>query len=551
MTEKQTPLDMLEHWEATFPNQIYLRQSTGSEWIEYSWASVANRVRRLATYIQKKDLPTGSNIVIWSGNSADWIVADLAIMMAGHVTVPIYPAQDLETAQYILEHCEAKMLFVGAFECADRLSDILPEGISTIAMRGASVPCSESLQQVVEKTEPSDEFPSRKWEDVATIIYSSGTSGNPKGVVHTFQSISETGPLIAKTYKRVHCQDAGDSRERIISYLPLAHAAERALVEITSLYLNSSVSISAGLEYFADEVRSVRPTFFGAVPRIWFKFREGVEAALKSMNKTIETEEDRNLVRQMLGLDATISTITGSAPISPEVHKWYAEIGLPLRESYSLTETFSHGSYWDHDAPCSPGCVGRAAEGVELKLDETNQILLKSPSLMKGYYKDEAATADSINDGWFATGDLGRLDEDGNLWIIGRVGSVFKSGKGKFIHPERLEHELQKDPWVEQVMVGGRGQAQPIALISLAESIRETSDENIAAHFTETRDRLNKILPPYERIGVVLVVRDIWDAENGILTPTLKIRRTVLEKKYASQIPNEASGIIIKRAGDN
>ena len=269
------------------------------------------------------------------------------------------------------------------------------------------------------------------------------------------------------------------------------------------------------------------------------------------MNKTIETEEDRNLVRQMLGLDATISTITGSAPISPEVHKWYAEIGLPLRESYSLTETFSHGSYWDHDAPCSPGCVGRAAEGVELKLDETNQILLKSPSLMKGYYKDEAATADSINDGWFATGDLGRLDEDGNLWIVGRVGSVFKSGKGKFIHPERLEHELQKDPWVEQVMVGGRGQAQPIALISLAESIRETSDENIVAHFTETRDTLNKILPPYERIGVVLVVRDIWDAENGILTPTLKIRRAVLEKKYASQIPNEASGIIIKRAGDN
>lgn len=549
MTQIKTPPEMLMHWASRFPKQTYLRQSTGDDWIEYSWQDVCDHVLAIAAYIRQQDLAPGSSIVIWSSNSAEWIMADLAIMMSGHVTVPIYPAQDKETAAYILKHCDAKMLFVGPFDQAAALPEILPDGAKTVAIRGANIPCDDTLDAILSKTERADEFSPRPLSDVATIIYSSGTSGQPKGVMHTFQSISETGPLVGQTYSRPFHQAAGDDRERVLSYLPLAHAAERCLVEITSLYINSCVSISAGLEGFASELQDVQPTFFGAVPRIWYKFKEGVEAKLKAAGKSIETDADKAMVRQLLGMGSTASSITGSAPVAPDVHDWYREIGIPLRESYSLTETFSHGTYWDSDEPCQPGCVGRAAKGVEVKLDDQGQIFFKSRSLMKGYYKNEDLTRRAVIDGWFATGDLGRFDADGNLWLTGRVGSVFKSGKGKFIHPEKLEHELNKDPFVEQVMVFGSGRAQPAAVVSLAEPAQGASDSDLQAHFEATRDSLNLALPPYEKIGAMLIVRDAWDADSGELTPTLKIKRRVVEAKYGSQIGARASGVVIADKG--
>ncbi|BFM14533.1 AMP-binding protein [Maricurvus nonylphenolicus] len=541
----QTPVQMMEHWAATFPKQTFLRQSTGDDWIEYSWETVADRARRVATDIAKMNFPAGSNIAIWSSNSADWFVVDLAIMLSGHVSVPIYPAQDLETAAYILEHSETKLLFVGAFDKAEELHSILPEHMVTIAMRGASITCDAELEGIIVDTPPKNDFAPRSMDEVCTILYSSGTTGVPKGVMHTFHSIAQTVALANNCYGRTPHAKEGDEREKIISYLPLSHVAERALVEMAGLYLNSHISISASLANFTSEIRDVKPTFFGAVPRIWHKFKEGVEAGLQAMDKQIETDADRAAVREWLGLDQTRLAMTGSAPISPAVHRWYADIGLHLRESYSMTETFALGAYWDRNEANIPGCVGRPAGGISLKLSEDGEIHFKTPGLMKGYYKNEEQTARVIKDGWYATGDLGRIDEDGNLWVTGRTGSVFKTSKGKFVNPERLERELQKIVLVEQAVVFGHGLAQPVAVVSVAESAADKTDAELNAYFAEALDAVNNELPAHEKITALLVVRDVWSSDGGQLTPTLKIKRKVLETQYSAKLGEDAIGVII------
>ncbi|BFM14528.1 AMP-binding protein [Maricurvus nonylphenolicus] len=546
MTAIKTPLQMLEHWAATFPDQVYLRQSTGSDWIDYSWSQVADRVKRLATYIVKKEYPAGSRIAIWSSNSADWFIADLAIMLSGNISVPVYPAQDLETAGYILKHAEPKMLFAGQFEQAANLREVLPEQTDTVAIRGATSECDVSLEVIIAETASQRAFPQPALDDVCTIIYSSGTSGNPKGVMHSYRSVSETAPLLAATYGRPKYEAEGDERESAISYLPLSHAAERSLLEITSLYLNSRVSISAGLEFFAKEIHDTQPTFFGAVPRIWHKFKEGVEAALAAQGKSIETDADRLMVREMLGLGQTKTCITGSAPVAAALHQWYAAIGLQLRESYSSTETFAHGTYWNSDDPAIPGCVGKPCLGVEVKLDENNEILFKSPSLMKGYYKEPEKTAEVIKDGWYASGDLGRMDENGNLWITGRVGSIFKTSKGKFINPEKLEREIYKLPSVDQACVFGHGMAQPVAVVNVAESAAGKTDDEIKAYFTEELGKLNDALPAHERMSALLVERKAWTVDGGVLTPTLKIKRKALEGAYRAKLGDSVSGVIVE-----
>lgn len=546
MTAIKTPVQMLEHWEATFPDQTYLRQSDGTGWTDYSWSVIADQVRRLAAYIHRQDYPAGSRIAIWSANSVDWVVADLAIMMSGHISVPLYPAQDLENAEYILQHSEAVMLFAGQFEQAAKLQQILPPGTQTVAMAGSTVPCDDSVADILARTEPKRDFPPRSLEDIFSIIYSSGTSGRPKGVMLTFGAVSQTLPFLTGEYGRPVCAEPGDDRERVISYLPMSHAAERSLVVIASLYLNSCVSISSGLEHFGREILDVRPTMFGAVPRIWYKFMQGIEAALKAQGKRIETEEDKAMVRTMLGLDQVKSIVTGSAPASPAVHNWYSNLGLYLRESYGSTETFAYGTIWEANKPPISGCIGKPVQGIELKLDDKGEIFLRSPVLMKGYYKNEEKTAETLVDGWYATGDLGRIDEQGNLWLTGRVGSIFKTSKGKFINPERLERDLQKLLVVDQIMVFGHGLAQPVAVANIAEASIGKSDEEILGYFENGIERVNAELPPYERIHALLLVRDAWTVDSGQLTPTLKIKRNVLQVQYGEKLEAAQSGIVLE-----
>ena len=537
----KTPIQMLQQWEQRFPDQIYLRQSTGSEWLEFSWQAVADKVRRLASWINQRAYPEGSRIAIWAVNSADWVITDLAIMLSGHISVPVYPAQDIKTASYILEHSEVKLLFVGGFERAESFD--LFSHLDTVAMSGATVACDAVLADIIAAVEPKAAFAERSLDDVYSIIYSSGTSGPPKGVMLTFRAVSQTLPMLTDWSGRQLCEQPGDKRERLLSYLPMSHGAERSLLVIASLYLNSQVSISAGPDHFAREMQDVKPTFFGAVPRIWHKFMQGIEAALKAQGRSLQTEQEQAMVRQMLGLDNANNVVTGTAPASPALHQWFANIGLPLHECYGSTETFAYATRWNLNEPPVSGCVGRPVTGVQIKLADNNEILVQSPVLMSGYYKDPQKTSAVLQNGWYATGDTGRIDERGCLWLTGRTSSIFKTSKGKFINPERLENELQQYINVDYIMVFGHGLAQPLAVVNIAESAAGRTQAEVQAYFERTLAEVNASLPAYEKINTMLVVRSAWTIDGGELTPTLKIKRQVLAEKYAGKF-GEHKGVV-------
>lgn len=541
----KNPIQMLEHWENIFPDQVYLRQSSGDGWGEYTWKSVANKVRTLATYILSKEYTPGSNIAIWATNSVDWIITDLAIMLSGHVSVPLYPAQDLKTAQYILSHSEPKLAFLGQFNHSSCVDTIFPEHVETIGIHGCTVNTDRSITEIIHSTSPLKKFNEIDLDNVATIIYSSGTSGSPKGVMLTFRAISQTQGIIQEGYKRRLCAKPGDKREHVISYLPMSHAAERSMVLIASLYLNSCISISAGLESFSQEMRDVRPTFFGAVPRIWYKFMQGIEAYFTETGESLDTNEARHKARCMLGLDRVENVVTGSAPVSPSVHKWYENIGIYLRESYGMSETFAYATLWSHEKSPIPACVGVPLKGIELKINKGNEILIKSPVMMRGYYKDPEQTAATLIDGWYYTGDLGRLDENGNLWLNGRVGSVFKTSKGKFVNPEPIEKKLLKELKVEHICVFGHGLAQPVAVACIAEVEHASSNKTLQAEIIKSLEKVNDTLPVYEKIEGMWLTCQAWSVDSGELTPTLKIKRSFIESKYSSKFDANSDHVFL------
>jgi long-chain acyl-CoA synthetase len=273
-TTVKSPIEMLYQWEQETPDQVFLRQPSKLKWREYTWSEVADQVRRIAAFLRSKDYEPGSRIAIWSANSKDWPICDLAIMLAGHISVPIYPGQDTGSANYILNHSEARLVFAGDFDQAAHVQDALTDGMETVAMLGCSFECDTSLEAIANEYPPYPDSPIPNPEDVFTIIYTSGTTGNPKGVMHMHQTPGYVVPGLTDAFR----MSEGDTR--LFSFLPMSHAAERIIVGMSSLYKNASISFSEGLATFGDEIRSVQPTFFFAVPRLWVKFKEGIDAAI-------------------------------------------------------------------------------------------------------------------------------------------------------------------------------------------------------------------------------------------------------------------------------
>ena len=226
----KSPLEMFYQWEKTTPNKVFLRQPTNLVWAEFTWAQIGDQVRRLTTFIDKQNYPPGSRIAIWSSNSMDWVVVDLAIMMSGHTSVPVYPGQDIKSARYILEHSESQMIFLGDFDHADDADEAIPGNVSRVAIRGATTPCQFSLAEIIATHEPRKDSPIPDPDGLITMVYTSGTTGNPKGVMHLHSTAGHTMPqTIAKLLKN-------SPEPTFFSFLPLSHIAERVVVEFTCLY---------------------------------------------------------------------------------------------------------------------------------------------------------------------------------------------------------------------------------------------------------------------------------------------------------------------------
>lgn len=524
----KTPLEMFYHWESTAADQVFLRQPKQLVWTEYTWAEVANNVRRLASYLNSKNLEAGSRIAILSSNSADWIIVDLAIMLAGHVSVPLYPGQDIPSTRYILQHSEAQLIFVGGFDLQAQADEMLDADLPRVGMRNCAIETETSLDAIYSDYEPFAESPVPDLDDLFTILYTSGTTGNPKGVMHTHGTPGRVSPRLAANFLRYNKEDRG----RFFSFLPLSHAAERIAVEMNALYNNPTISFSEGLTTFADELRSVKPTLFFAVPRLWMKFKAGVDAKFPPEQQATFGEPEKAFIREVLGLDKATFVLTGSAPCPKDVQQWYIDMGIMVRDGYGMTENFIDGCIWHMEESPIPGCVGKPLEGVELKLTDDAEICFRSGGVMKGYYKEPEKTAEVLQDGWYHTGDTGRIDEDGNLWVTGRISEVFKTTKGKFIKPTRIEGMFGSISDLEQFCVFGHGMDQPIIAVTLSEVGLAKDKTTLKNELVEKLALINEDLPPYERVAQLFVCAEEWGIENGLLTPTLKVKRKAIEAAY-------------------
>ncbi|MFO1334289.1 MAG: AMP-binding protein [Piscinibacter sp.] len=536
---EQLALQRLYHWEKSAPQQRVFTQPMGAGVLRtMNWREVMDETRRMAAHLQSFGFPPGSRIAILSKNCAHWLMSDWAIWMAGHVSVPLYPTLAADTIRQILVHSEAKLLFVGKLDGWEAMKPGVPAGLPCIGYPLSPPNDYPGWDEIVARTPPLAGEPLRDGDELSTIMYTSGTTGMPKGVMHSFASFAWS---IQAGLKRVPIAKGS----RMLSYLPLAHVAERALVEHGLLATGMEVFFAESLDTFSADLQRARPTVFFSVPRLWVKFQQGVFAKMPpaKLERLLKIPLLRGIVKKKilgaLGLDQCAFAAGGAAPMPPELLGWYARLGLPIIEVYGMTENcgVSHATL---PGVQRPGTVGLPYEGVQSRLDPANgEIQMKSPGLMLGYYKEEALTRQTFTpDGWLHTGDKGRLESDGYLRITGRVKDLFKTSKGKYVAPAPIEDRLVMHASVEACVVTGANLGQPVGIVMLnAEAVQQAGDAaRRAAMETALAEHLaavNAPLDPHEQLDCLVVVSTPWTVDNGFITPTFKVRRNRIEEVYA------------------
>lgn len=541
-----SPLKALEERCAKQANSIAMIQPMGGgELQEYTWARINEEARKMAAYLQSQGVQKGDHVALVSKNCAEWIIADLSIWMAGAVSVPLYPTLVAETVRQIMEHSESKFLFVGKLDDWDMMKAGVPDGVKQIAFTLAPQDALSKFPNwgdIIRDTAPMEQVAEPAMDDIATIIYTSGTTGMPKGVMHDFLAFSTVGEKMIKVYNLT-------PEERMISYLPLSHVAERVAVEVAQLYVGGKIFFAESLETFGEDIKRAQPTVFFAVPRIWSKFYQKASEAVppKKLNKLLKVPFLNKVIKKKvlgaMGLDQCRIALSGAAALSPDIITWFKKLDLEILEVYGMTENLA----WSHtteEGDQKIGWVGTPNDGVECRIGEGGEIMVRSLGNMKGYYKQPDKTAEDLTeDGWLNTGDVGEIDEKGRLRITGRVKEIFKTEKGKYVAPAPIEGRLSTQPGLELACVIGQGMGQPIALLNITpEEQEKLSKGSEKEHFTKELEKLlarvNEELDPHERMTTLVVCKDAWTVENNLITPTLKLKRNEIEKRYAADIPN-------------
>ena len=540
-TTDKLPLDMVYHWEHAKADSLYLTQPIGDgKVVEYTWKRAVDEARRMASYLKSLNLPEKSRVGIISKNCAQWIMSDWAIWMAGHVSVPLYPTLNADTVNYILNHSECEVLFVGKLDDWDLMKSGVPESVRCISYPLSPPNDFETWDDLVGKYPPLEENIQRDADELATIVYTSGSTGRPKGVMLSFHNMA----FAAVGGTQVLGVGAD---ERMLSYLPLAHVFERTFVELGSLYSGFQLFFAESLDTFVQDLQRAQPTLFLSVPRLWVKFQHGVlqklpkEKLEKLLKVPLLNKVIKKKVLKGLGLNKVKLAGSGSAPLSNDVLDWYRNLGLELLEGYGMSENFAY-SHMNKPGRSRTGYVGEALPGVEMKISDEGEVLVKSPATMMGYYKDEEKTRETFSDDNFLrTGDKGEIDEMGRLKLTGRIKEIFKTSKGKYIAPAPIENRLMSHEAIEMVCVSGANQTQPHALVMLGEEIRpkmadEAFRKDIEASFKQLITDVNKTVDPHEQLAFITVVSDEWSIENSFLTPTLKLKRNVVEDAYQENV---------------
>ena len=536
-------LQRLFHWEKTTPDRVVFTQPQGGgQVVDYTWRQVMDQVRRMAAHLQGSGLQPGDKVALLAKNTAHWLMADWAIWLGGFVSVPLYPTLAAGTIRQILEHSESKLLFVGKLDGWDGMKPGIPAGLSCISLPMAPADAAKSYpswDSITSKIEPLKGEPVRSADELSTIMYTSGTTGAPKGVMHSFGTFAAG---VQSGLKRV---SAIDNNARMLSYLPLSHVAERTLVEHGVLAKGMHVFFAESLETFTSDLQRARPTVFFSVPRLWVKFQQGINAKMPpaKLDRLLKIPILGGIVRKKvltaLGLQECVFAAGGAAPMPPDLLRWYNKLKLDLVEVYGMTENcgVSHATL---PGKQRPGTVGLPYDGIQCRLDpQTSEIQMKGACLMLGYYKEpEITKAAFTEDGWLKTGDKGALDGEGNLKITGRVKDLFKTSKGKYVAPAPIEDRLVMNAAIEACCVTGANLGQPLALAMLnADAIKKAQtaegraelEASLAAHIKT----INETLDPHEQLDCIVLMTEPWTVDNDLITPTFKVKRNRIEDLFA------------------
>ncbi len=545
MDSTKTAVDTFLYWEEATPKNIFLRQPINGTWRAWTFEEAAIETKKIATYLRNLNLPPNSKVALLSKNCAHWIMADFAIWMAGHISVPLYPTLSASSIREILEHSESKVIFLGKLDDYRSQQAGIPSAIQRISIGTYGIEEGERWEELVQEG-GIGEFPKRYPSELATIMYTSGTTGTPKGVMIDFKSFHF---VIENALDEIGVRRTG---QRYFSYLPLSHIAERLLVEMGGLYSGAAISFPESLEKFPANLMDTQPTVFLAVPRIWAKFQEKILQKLPQkkldtlLGIPLVSTVIKKSIRKKLGLGKAEFIFSGAAPIPESLLLWFKKLGINIQEAYAMTENtcFSHHNHRDR---IKIGTVGQPFSSVEVKLGEEDEILVKHEALMLGYYKQPELTAEVLKDGFLHTGDKGEIDSEGYLKITGRIKDLFKTDKGKYIAPAKIEKELAINTDIEQVCVVGMGIPQPLALVVLSEAGKAKNQNQVIESLSTTVMALNQKLQSYERIESVVIMKEDWSIENSLMTPSLKVRRGEVEKIHMPSYPKwyQKEGLVI------
>jgi long-subunit acyl-CoA synthetase (AMP-forming) len=529
------PLDVFYEREARHPRQRFLVQPIGGGQVEtLSWADVGHQARCAAHWLRARELPPGSHIALISKNCAHWIIADLAIWMAGHVSVPLYPNLTAESVTQVLTHSESALAFIGKLDDWAGMSQGVPAGLPTISLPLHPPGEFDFSWADLQSCSPIQDDPRPAAEQLATIIYTSGTTGLPKGVMHSFANLGFATSRGTQLFGL-------NENDRLLSYLPLCHVAERMFVELASIYTGQTVFFAESLDTFITDLQRARPTAMFGVPRIWTKFQMGVYSKIPAqrldflLGLPFIGKRLGHKVLAGLGLDALRVALSGAAPVPQTLLAWYQKLGLDVLEVYGMTE----GCGYSHI--CLPGqykqgWIGQPCPEVEVRIDESGEVQVRSQANMLGYFKEPQKTAETLTtDGFLRTGDKGEQDSEGRLRLTGRLKEIFKTSKGKYVAPAPIENRLAVHSRIEQVCVVGDGLSAPLGLCVLSTVNQQEPRANLHASLEKLLEEVNAALDKHERLRRLVVVKDNWAVDNGFLTPTLKIKRNVIEDRYGAR----------------
>ena len=522
MSELITAHEALAGWSEKMADREILLQPVDGRLHVISFGEALDQARRMAAALLGLGIEPGDKVAILAKNSAECVLADLSIAMAGLISVPIYPTASASTVAYIVSHTEAKAFFVGKLDEPDAIGKALPDALITIAFPYPTFDCTYGWQELLDGAEPVPSMHAPAPEDVMTILYTSGSTGKPKGVVISYRAY-HYGCNAALAVLAIGPED------RVLSYLPLSHVTERMALVGPSIYGGAKIYFVESLRTFAHDLLTAKPTGFGSVPRLWVKFQAGIHTkippsrlrfllAIPLIGRIVARR-----IRDGMGFEDCTRFASGSAPISPHTLRWYRKLGIDIGEGWGMTETSGLSCANIPFEARRLGTIGVPVEGTELKISAEGELLIRSPGLFTEYFRQPELTAEVFTeDGFFRTGDKAEWDEERSGYrITGRVKDIFKSAKGKYVVPVPIETRLSANPLLEQICVLGAGLPAPVAVVVLSEAARKLPKQNVEKSLEATLADTNQHLESHERLSNIVIVDDEWTTENGLLTPTL------------------------------